>query len=300
MRSFIVSVLFFHSLLAFDYKLEPVKVNATTYCFFGLPEAITEHNNGNMVNSCYVDMGNSYLVVDSGPTYQFAAQSYEQMKKIKNIPISYLVNTHVHDDHWLGNGFYKELSVNIIGSTKFQDETKSEITRMQRNISKEAYTKTTQEFPTIFVDKEKRLEIDGKTILITSVNKKAHTASDLLVYIPESSTLFVGDIVFNQRIPSLRDGNINEWISELEEIKAMNTHYVIGGHGTNTDAHCPDFTLSYLKELRAKVQKAMEEGKDIEEAITTITMPQYEHFPMFETMQKQNIDTAFRTMEWSQ
>jgi glyoxylase-like metal-dependent hydrolase (beta-lactamase superfamily II) len=276
-----------------------VKVNATTFCFFGSPEAINEHNNGNMVNSCFVNMGSSYLVVDSGPTYQYAQQAYSQIKEIKNLPISYLINTHVHDDHWLGNGYYKELGVNIIGSVKFQDETKAEITRMQRNVSKDAYAKTTQVFPNLFVDKEKTFTVDGKKIVITSVNKKAHTSSDLLVYIPDYSTIFVGDIVFNNRLPSLRDGNILEWIKELEQIKAMKLKNIIGGHGANTDTNSLDFTYNYLVELRAKVAKSIEDGKDIEDAVSNIKMPTYEKVHMYDILQKQNIETAYRTMEWN-
>jgi glyoxylase-like metal-dependent hydrolase (beta-lactamase superfamily II) len=300
MRSLLVCILFFHSLLAFDYKLEPKKVNATTYCFLGLPEAINEHNNGNMVNSCFVDMGSSYLVVDSGPTYLYASQAYAKMKIIKDIPVSYVINTHVHDDHWLGNGYYKEMGAKIVGSVKFQDEAKQEETRMQRRISKEAYAKTTQIFPDIFVDKEKTLTIDGKNVLITGVNKKAHTSSDLLVYISDYSSLFVGDIIFNDRLPSLRDGNIVEWIKELEKIKALHVSNLIGGHGYETDSTTADFTLSYLTELKSKVAQAIENGQDIEEAINSIKMPSYEKIPMYDTMQKQNIETAYRTLEWAQ
>ncbi len=299
MRFLLVCIIFFHSLHAFDYRLKPVKVNATTFCFFGSPEAINEHNNGNMVNSCFVNMGSYYLVVDSGPTYQYAQEAYMKMKEIKELPISYVINTHVHDDHWLGNGYYKELGVNIIGSVKFQDETKAEVTRMQRNVSKDAYAKTIQVFPNLFVDKEKTFTVDGKKIIITGVNKKAHTSSDLLVYIPAYSTIFVGDIVFNNRLPSLRDGNILEWIKELDQIKAMKLQYIIGGHGANTDATSLDFTYNYLVELRDKVAKAIEDGKDIEDAVSNIKMPSYENVHMYHTLQKQNIETAYRTMEWS-
>lgn len=299
MRSILVCILFFHSLYAFDYKLKPEKVNATTYCFFGLPEGIDEHNNGNMVNSCFVDMGKSYLVVDSGPTYQYAEQAYAKMKTIKNLPIAYLVNTHVHDDHWLGNSYYKELGVNIVGSVKFQDETAQETTRMQRRVSKEAYEKTIQVFPNIFVDKTKTLTLESKKIVITSVNKKAHTSSDLLVYIPDDSTLFVGDIVFNDRLPSLRDGNILEWIKELDAIRALHVKNIIGGHGSKVDATSIDFTYNYLVKLRDSIKKAMEDGKDIEETINSVTMPEYKNSAMYDTMHRQNVETAYRTMEWS-
>jgi len=58
-----------------------------------------------------------------------------------------------------------------------------------------------------------------------------HTNSDLYVYIPSQKIVFVGDLVFNQRLPSLRDGDINGWIVALQVIKKMNVTYIVGGHG---------------------------------------------------------------------
>lgn len=296
----VLSILFVSSLLAFEYKLQAKKVSSNVYCFFGEPQAINTDNNGNMVNSCFVEIGNHYLVIDSGPTYNYAKEAYSILKEIKNLPVAYVINTHTHDDHWLGNSYYKELGVDIIGSNKFQSEAKLETTRMQRRITKEAYEKTSQELPNIFVDQEKTISIDEKEVYIYSVNNKAHTNSDLLIYIPSQTTLFAGDLVFNNRIPSLRDGNINSWIAELEAIKEKNYSYVIGGHGTLVTKNSINFTYNYLIKLKQKVLEAMDEGLDIEDATATILMPEYQHDPMYDMLHKQNIETAYRTLEWEQ
>ena len=286
MRSLLVLIIFCHSLLAFNYDLNPKKVDATTYCFFGLPEGIDEHNNGNMVNSCYVDVGDSYLVVDSGPTYQYAQQAYAQMKKIKDVPVSYVINTHVHDDHWLGNGFYQEIGAKIIGSSQFKNESLLETTRMQIRVSKEAYAKTL-------------LTIGNQKVQIIHVNKKAHSSGDLLVYIPSTKVLFAGDLVFNERLPSLRDGDINNWIKELDYIRSLHPVHIIGGHGDRVDFNAVDFTYGYLITLKKEVKKAIANDVSIEDAVEAITMPAYKNAKMYDTLQKQNIETAYRTMEWS-
>lgn len=300
MRLLVVTVFFIHSLLAFEYQLKPQQISSNIYCFFGLPQVIDEHNNGNMVNSCFVDMGSSYLVIDSGPTYAYAKEAYSKINAIKKLPISYVINTHVHDDHWLGNSYYKELGIDIIGSVKFKNEAKLAMTRMQKHISKEAYAKTTQVFPNLFVDKEKTLTVNGKKVFIKSVNKKAHTSSDLLIHIPSLSALFVGDIVFNDRLPSLRDGNIKEWIKELEKVKSYNAKYIIGGHGEMVSPHSVDFTYNYLVELEQKVSAAIEEGEEIEDAVDNIKMESYKSSHMYNELQRQNVETAYRTLEWEQ
>ena len=63
---------------------------------------------------------------------------------------------------------------------------------MQSRITKEAYLQTTQTYPTLLVNDNKHLNINKINVLIKSVNHKAHTDSDLYVYIPEKRIVFAG------------------------------------------------------------------------------------------------------------
>ena len=298
MKSLFIISLFLSPLFAFDYKLEPKKVNENTTCFFGLSEVMDKHNNGNMVNSCFVNMGTSYLVIDSGPTYLYALQAYEKMKKINNLPISYIINTHIHDDHWLGNAYYKELGIKIIGSSEFSHETKVELTRMQKRISPEAYVKTTQVFPEIFIKNEKVLLLDEKKVYIKSVNKKAHTKNDLLIHIPSEKIIFVGDLVFNDRLPSIRDGNLNGWIESLNVIRAMDVDYIVGGHGSIVDRTSIDMTYKYIKMLRDRVAMLLEDGEEIGDVVNMVNMEEFENINFYDSMHRQNVEIAYRMLEW--
>ena len=298
MKSLLMSLILFHSLLGYDYNLKPEKVGPSTHCFFGVPEVMDKHNNGNMVNSCFVNMGTNYLVIDSGPTYLYSLQAYKEMKKIDNLPIAYVINTHVHDDHWLGNSYYNELNTKIIGSSAFKSAEKAEMTRMQKRIMPEAYAKTTQIFPTMFVEKDKVLKVDGKIIYLKKVNNKAHTDSDLLVYIPQLKIVFVGDLVFNDRLPSIRDGNLKGWLKALDEIRTMDVKFVVGGHGKKVDISSINMTYSYLKELRDGVLALIEDGEDIASAVNMLEMKKYKNINLYDSMHRQNVEIAYRMLEW--
>ena len=298
MKSLLILLVYFHTLLAFNYSLEPKSVGAATHCYFGLPEVMDKHNNGNMSNSCFVDMGESYFVIDSGPSYQYAQQAYKKMKQISSLPVSYVVNTHVHDDHWLGNGYYQEIGATIIGSSAFKTLSKVDQTRMQKRISKEAYEKTTQVFPTIFVEDTKIIDIAGKKVYIIAVNHKAHTDSDLLVYIPSQKLLFAGDLVFNGRLPSIRDGDVNGWIDALEKIRKMDVEYIIGGHGTIVSKVSLDFTYDYLTSLKKQVAALLEDGEEIGDVVDKVIMSEYKDVPFYDSMQRQNVEIIYRMLEW--
>jgi len=291
-------LLLVHSLLSFDYKLQPIKVGEVTHCFFGHSEVMDEHNNGDISNSCFVNMGTSYLVIDSGSTYSYAHQAYEQIKKIKNLPISYVVNTHVHDDHWLGNSYYTTLGAKIIGSSKFQALPLEEMTRMQKRVSKEAYLKTEQTHPTIFVEDKKTLNFETQKVYIKSVNHKAHTNSDLYVYIPSQKIVFTGDLVFNDRLPSIRDGDLKGLLETLDEIKALNAKYLVGGHGNLVTPDAVDMTYSYIQGVIEEITPLVEDGVDISDVIDQVTMDNFKHIHLYDEMHRKNVETAYRILEW--
>ncbi|QOY54257.1 MBL fold metallo-hydrolase [Candidatus Sulfurimonas marisnigri] len=300
MKLLLLSVLLLNSLFAFEYTLSPTKVNSNTYCFFGLPEVMNEKNNGNISNSCYVNMGDSYIVIDSGPSYLYAKSTHANMKEIKDLPISYLINTHGHDDHYLGNAYYKEIGVEIVGSKEFKNVEIVQETRMQSRISKEAYAGTKQVFPSTLVDGTKVLELNGIKVYLEAVDKRAHSNSDIFIHIPKYETIFAGDLVFSERIPVIRDGNLNNWIEALEKIKTIKAKHIIGGHGEIVDKSSIDSTYNYIKTLRDKVAFALEDGDELDDAVNNIKMEDFKEYKTYSEQHKPNVAIAYRKLEWEQ
>ncbi len=285
---------------AFEYGLVPVKVNEKVYCFFGKPEVMDTINNGNMVNSCFIDTGRSWLVTDSGPTYLYAKEAHRLINQIKNMPVSHVINTHTHDDHWLGNGYFLSAGATILGSTEFKDHVNAnETPRMAHRISPEAYSSTVPTIPTQFIRKDDVLHIDKMEIQIHYVDHKAHTQNDLFVYIPELKTLFGGDLIFNDRLPSLRDGSITGWIKTLEQMKKMDVNTVVGGHGRLSDVAAFEMTYSYLCELRDEIKDAIEKEIEIAEAVKSIKMQKYKDIAFYNEIHRQNVEVAYRMLEWA-
>lgn len=286
-------------LQAFEYGLKPVKVSDEIYCFFGKAEAMNRHNNGNMVNSCFVDMKSSWLVIDSGPSYNYAKESLKEMNKIKSLDISYVINTHVHDDHWLGNGFYKEHGAKIVGSHVFKSEVSPhEKTRMEKSITEAAFSQTVVTLPSMFIDKDQMIQVSENVVKLIHLKGSGHTKGDIIVYIPHLKAAFAGDLIFNSRVLSLRDGNINNWIKSLEKLESMNLDYLIGGHGELTAKDSLMMTKKYLLLLKSAVKEALDDGVGIDEAVKGIDFKAFKEISMYKELHKRNVDTAYRSLEW--
>ena len=59
----------------------------------------------------------------------------------------------------------------------------------------------------------------------------SHTDGSILVYVPDTRTLFAGDILFTNFHPNMRDGDVKSWISVLDYISTMDAVSIIPGHG---------------------------------------------------------------------
>ncbi|MDM5264173.1 MBL fold metallo-hydrolase [Sulfurovum sp. XTW-4] len=298
MKSIIALCLFLWTAQAYEYALTPVKVSEDVHCFFGALENITKENGGNMVNTCFVQTKQGFVVIDSGPTYAYAKQAYTQMQMIENLPVKYVINTHDHDDHWLGNSFYKSKDALLIGPRTYEQNVVVGMeTRMQRTLGSEIYGKTEIVSLDTVVDNNLTLNVGGKILEIQQLVSKAHTQGDLIVYLPDEKVLFAGDLVFNGRVTSIRDGSIIGSIKALEKIEARHPKVIIGGHGYKTDANATQALKSYLLEMKEAVLDALDNDVSIEQVTKKVTMPKYKEMKLYDILHSRNVFEAYRELE---
>ncbi len=284
-------------LFASPYSLTPVQVNSDVYCFFGKAEIMDSVNNGDIVNSCYILSDDGFIVIDTGPSYNYSKTAFNEMQKVSKKDAVLVINTHIHDDHWLGNNFFS--GVEIVGSDDFLiNASTNEPTRMSAFISTEAYAQTVPTMPNHIISGDTDIISSNKKLQLIIAKKKAHTAKDMMIYLPDDRVLFAGDLVFNTRIPTLGNGDIDGWIEALEYIRDLDANYIIGGHGDRVDSKSYEMTLEYFRELRDGVRDAIDDGLDITETIDRVTMDSFRDYKLYDEVHRHNVEAAYRTLEW--
>jgi glyoxylase-like metal-dependent hydrolase (beta-lactamase superfamily II) len=286
------------SLYAFEYDLQPKKVAANTYCFFGKLENISKQNAGNMVNTCFVQTKVGFVVIDSGPTFLYASQAYEQMQKIAQLPVKYVINTHDHDDHWLGNSFYKSKGALLIGPRTYEQNVVAGMeTRMGQVLGKVLYAKTDIVKLDTIVEHNLTLNVGEKSFTISQPETLAHTKGDLIIYMKSEKVLFVGDLVFSGRLTSLRDGSLLGSINALNKIDAYNAKVIIGGHGYMTDANATDEFRAYLLQMKDEILEAQDKDVGMEMITKVVTMPKYKNMKLYDVLHGRNVLDAYKELE---
>lgn len=301
MRQVILISLMMPLLWGFEYGLAPQKLSNEVYCFFGAPQGPDRTNNGNMVNTCYLDGKGAWLVIDSGPTYRYAKEAYSAMQKVKKQPVALVVNTHAHDDHWLGNCFYKAHNCPIAASKKAYSQMQEEgDSRMRALILPEAFGGTETVLPDRVVDEDTTVRIGATEVRLLKLSNVGHTGGDLAVYVPGLKTVFAGDLVFNDRVLSLRDGEVDGWLWALEKLAALDAAIIVGGHGFRYDDHAPDATQRYLTRLKARVQQAIAEDRPLEEISDFAPLSEFAALPLYDELHGKNLYRVYQKLEWEE
>ncbi|SHO80997.1 beta lactamase precursor [hydrothermal vent metagenome] len=284
---------------AFDYKLKPKQVAENVWCFFGALDKPTKENAGNMVNGCYIKTNDGWLVMDTGPSYEYAKQTYKAMSKIAQLPVKFVVNSHEHDDHWLGNDFYKKkFNATLIGpesiNVNYKDGDK---TRMYNILPENAIKGTHIIDLDKIVKKTMTLNFGGEEFTIIPMDVRAHTGDDVFIYMPKRKVLFAGDLVMNGRITSGRDGSVMGQLKALAIMKKLDWKVLIPGHGFITDATAMDEANLYFKLTKERVLKAIEEGVDATEINEVVKLIEFKDKAMYDILNAHNIGFAFDELE---
>ena len=287
------------SLFGFDYNLKPKQVSNNVWCFFGKLEMPTKQNGGNMSNSCYIKGKTSWILLDSGPTYQYAKQAYEAMSKIEKLPVSVVLNTHEHDDHWMGNSFYKEKFNAKLYGVELQDKDFQNVnqTRMHRLLSKDAMKNSSVVKLDKYIKVKEEITIDGEKFIFIPVGQ-GHSKFDVFMYMPNRKVLFAGDLVMNGRITSNRDGSV---LGQLKALKLLNSYdfeVLVPGHGFDVSKKAIDESILYFSLLKQRVLAAVEEDVGLEGVNKFVKMVEFKDKAMFDILNKGNVSGAYRELEF--
>ena len=252
-----------------------------------------------MVNSCYIKTNDGYLAMDTGPSYQFAKQSYEAMQKIEDLPVKYVVNSHEHDDHWLGNDYFKKkFGTTLIGPESINKNYKDGDKTRMYNILPQNAIKGTHIIKLDKIAKEPyTLTFGGEEFKIIPMDVKAHTGDDVFIYMPKRKVLFAGDLVMNGRITSGRHGSVIGQLKALAMMKKLDWKVMVPGHGFITDGTAMDEAELYFKLTKERILKAIDEGVDATEINEVVKLIEFKDKAMYDILNAHNIGFAFDELE---
>ncbi|GAA4982714.1 cyclase [Nonomuraea thailandensis] len=177
-------------------------------------------------------------------------------------PVRAAVNTHEHGDHTHGNSLLPADTV-IVGHESTREGVLSDIiidgappfwapVPDWGNVSRRP--------PSVVFRSEVTLHTGDRRVELRHPGFVAHSAGDVVAWLPEERVLFAGDLLFNGVTPLALSGSVEGSLRALDWLAAFAPELVVPGHGPLVDARALPYVLAEQERYFRFVQKEAARG----------------------------------------
>ena len=219
-------------------------------------------NRGWNSNSAFVVTGEGVLLFDSGSSAAIGRALRDTIATVTDQPVRWIVNSHAHGDHWLGNAAFTDTVERIYATSTVAAAVEiggATWVRLFDDMTGGITGDTPVVAPNSAIDERTELDLGGTRIVLVPGNS-GHSPGDLMMWLPDSRVLAGGDIVYSDRMPSTNNSSLLAWIEVLKYLKELEPGAVIPGHGAVTDAGGLERLESLLTDLWDAVAAAYDDG----------------------------------------
>ena len=245
-----------------------------------------------LTNSGIIIGDDSVLVFDSLRMPSFARSLMEDVRKLTDKPVKYVIDTHSHWDHSWGNQEFPEAA--IIGhencysemvDVEWNEEWKNKILSSGDAWSDEANVVTITP-PEITYQDSMRIYFGGREIILKYLGK-AHTSGDTFIHLPKERIVFTGDVAQDGGVPYLGDSYPDEWLDTDDRMAELPVDRFVSGHGPVGDINALKTARDFIHSLVGSMKSAIADGKDSKTAsdsVLTELQGQYGNWRSFDRL----------------
>jgi quinoprotein relay system zinc metallohydrolase 2 len=240
-------------------------------------------------------------VIDTGGSVRVGRALRAAIRQRSRVPICYVINTHVHVDHVLGNAAFVQERPKFVGHAAL-----AAALARSRDFFVQQYAEDLDQPP----DTAQIIGPDiavGQTLVLDLGDRRlslrawpvAHTDCDLTVFDERSGTLWTGDLLFRDRLPAV-DGSASGWLSVLDELERLQVTRAIPGHGpvANDLPMALQPERRYLRALIDGVRDELARGGSMQQAIVQVAAAEQPHWLLWDSTHARNVAHVYEQMEW--
>jgi quinoprotein relay system zinc metallohydrolase 2 len=271
------------------------------FVHIGRPLPLDAPGHDDIANLGFIVGKTCVAVIDTGGSAGIGRELRASVAAHTSLPICYVINTHVHVDHVLGNAAFKDDKPHFVGHRALADA----IARNRDFFVKEYASDLDSPpdgaqviGPDVLVERDLTLDLGGRRLDLRAW-PKAHTDCDLTVYDAHTGTLWTGDLLFRGRLPAL-DGSLKGWLAALDDLARMAARLAVPGHGPVTAdlaaAIIPE--RRYLRALQQGVRDELSQAEPPEDAIQHVAAAEKSHWLLWDAVHPGNVARAYQEIAW--
>jgi glyoxylase-like metal-dependent hydrolase (beta-lactamase superfamily II) len=294
-------------------KIEQVPGKPVWYST-GNPGIPGKDNEGNTSNAGFVVTSDGVVVFDALGTPSLGWALLQEIRKVTDKKIRYMVLSHYHADHIYGLQAFRDHTDALIvaqersGEYRDNDEIADEKASQRLDQRRAALSpwvdgNTRVVPPDITFNQRMTIALGDRRLTLLYAGP-AHSSSDIMMMVEPDGVLFAGDIVQNSRIPFMNSDDVStvQWLHALDEVAKLDPKFIVPGHGrTSTEARqAIAFTRDYIQYLRDKMTAAVQNWTDFDVAYRETDWSKYRDLPAFASNNRGNAYRIYLELEQSQ
>ena len=240
------------------------KVSDHVYVIHGPTELPNETNEGFMNNPAFVLTESGVVVIDPGSSVHTGNMVLREIRKVTDMPVIAVFDTHVHGDHWLGNDaihraypdatiYAHRKMISMIDGGEGHNWLE-----LMHNMTKGATDGTRIVNAEQALEGGEELTLGGHRFQVFH-HGQAHTLTDVMILHQPDNVLFTGDNVSNKRLIRLADASFKGSIQTIDAAKTLKPSVVVPGHGKTGGTELLDNYQRYLSTLYQNVSGLFDE-----------------------------------------
>ncbi len=283
-------------------QLQQVASNA--YYVQGLSALGSSANQNFISNAGFVITDTSVVVIDALGSPALAQELVDLIKTVTPKPISHVLLTHYHADHIYGLQVFEALGAQIVAHARAKEYLHSDTARLRLEVSRKDLAPWINDSTRMVAASQwvteatQTLRVGGVDFVLQHIGP-AHAPEDTAVFLPGNGVLFIGDVVFRNRIPYVGQADSRHWITALDSLLQLPVKVMMPGHGPASDNPRQDMQLTrdYLVYLRASMAKAAQNLDPFDEAYQATDWSRFAGYPLFKEANRMNAYNTFLLME---
>lgn len=293
-----------------------------SYIHYGEVALLDSENQGDIANIGVLIGRQSIAIIDSGGSSYVAEQLLSAIENISALPISHIIITHAHPDHWMGlpillektqaQLFVNQAFTNALARRIEQDRSmllealggeatqENELTQFSLASHADRINEITE---TVSIDLGARpLRLDTLPV--------SHTDNDLLIWDETNQTLWAGDLFFVEHVPTY-EASLRGLQTSRSVIDAYSAGLIVSGHGHPQ----PDWQdkwqrqWQYFDALTKEVRQQIAGGRSLQSALaqaeqtvkgegTSSQAASLGDWQLMENFHPRNVTRAYQALEW--
>ena len=217
------------------------------------------------------------LVIDALASPAQAKDLLQAIRSVTAQPVKWVVLTHHHPDHHFGAIVFRRLGAEIIAhpdrrvlaAEGGEDALVSDWVRVVGLDAMRGFEfANTPDRPVTGWD---TLQLGGRTLVIGHAGA-AHSAGDLIVWLPRERVLFAGDLLIEDGVTMVVDGSSEKLMQALATMDSLRPRVAVPGHGAIPERpeQLVSRTRDYISRLRTAMRSALERGLPMGRALASL------------------------------